>query len=116
MALVGNISMAEVTNFGIEIRDVDRNDFSLTGDLAGMESGSRIYCDAENRLIWSHTDSFSESGASMKTTTNITFSRTSTMTANGRMNGSCNVSVPEYGNFSIGMNGDFSGTRIDVDD
>lgn len=115
MALVGNISMAEVTNFGIEIRDVDRNDFTLTGDLAGMESGSRIYCDAENRLIWSHTDSFSESGTSMKMTTNITFTRTSTTTANGRMNGSCNVSVPGYGNISIGMNGVFSGTKIDVD-
>lgn len=115
MALVGNISMAEVTNFGIEIRDVDRNDFTLTGDLAGMESGSKIYCDDENRLIWSHTDSFSESGASMKMTTNITFTRTSTTTANGKMNGSANVSVPGYGNISIGMNGDFSGNLINAD-
>ena len=115
MALVGNISMAEVTNFGIEIRDVDRNDFTLTGDLAGMESGSKIYCDEENRLIWSHTESFSESGAFMKMVTNITFTRTSTTTANGKMNGSANVSVPGYGNISIGMNGDFSGNLINSD-
>lgn len=115
MALVGNISMAEVTNFGIEIRDVDRNDFTLTGDLAGMESGSKIYCDEENRLIWSHTESFSESGATIKMVTNITFTRTSTTTANGKMNGSANVSVPGYGNISIGMNGDFSGNLINSD-
>ena len=115
IAYAGNISMAEVTNFGIEIRDVDRNDFTLTGDLAGMESGSRIYCDEENRLIWSHTESFSDSGTSMKMTTTITFTRTSTTTANGKMNGSANVSIPGYGNISIGMNGDFSGTRVDMD-
>lgn len=112
IALVGNISMAEVTNFGIEIRDVDKNDFTLTGDLAGMESASRIYCDEENRLIWSYTESFSESGTSMKMTTTITFTRTSTTTANGKMNGSTNVSVPGYGNINIGMNGDFSGNLI----
>ena len=112
IAYAGNISMAEVTNFGIEIRDVDRNDFTLTGDLAGMESGSRIYCDEENRLIWSHTESFSDSGTSMKMTTTITFTRTSTTTANGKMNGSANVSIPGYGNISIGMNGDFSGNLI----
>lgn len=112
VAYAGNISMAEVTNFGIEIRDVDRNDFTLTGDLAGMESSSRIYCDEENRLIWSCTESFSESGISMKMTTNITFTRTSTTTANGKMNGATNVSVPGYGNISIGMNGDFSGNLI----
>lgn len=113
--LVGNINMAEVTNFGIEIRDVDRNDFTLTGDLAGMESGSKIYCDNENRLIWSHTYSSSESGAAIKMTTNITFTRISATTANGKMNGFGNVSVSGYGNINIGMNGDFHGTRIDSD-
>lgn len=115
IAYAGNISMAEVTDFGIEIRDVDRNDFILTGDLAGMEAGSRIYCDEENRLIWSYTESFSESGTSMKMTTNITFTRTSTTTASGKMNGSTNVSVPGYGNINIGMNGDFSGNIISSD-
>ena len=112
MALAGNITIAEITNFGIEIRDVDKNDFTLTGDLAGMESDSKIYCDEKNRLIWSQTESFSESGTSMKVITNITFTRTSTTTATGKMKGSANVSVPGYGNISIGMNGDFSGSLI----
>jgi hypothetical protein len=51
----------------------------------------------------------------MKMTTTIIFTRTSTTTANGKMNGSANVSIPGYGNISIGMNGDFSGTRVDMD-
>ena len=112
IAYAGNISMAKVNNFGIEIRDVERNDFTLSGDLAGMESSSRIYCDEENRLIWNYTESFPESGTSMKMTTDITFTRTSTTTANGKMNGSANVNVPGYGNINIGMNGDFSGNLI----
>lgn len=115
MAMVGNISMSEVTNFGIEIRDVDRNDFSLSGDLAGLEKDSHIYCDAENHLIWSHSETISESGASMKMTTSITFTRTSSTTATGKMNSSANVNVPGYGGINISLNGNFSGTRIDID-
>ena len=116
MAAIGNISMSEVTNFGIEIRDVDQNDFTLSGDLAGMEKDSRIYCDAENRLIWSHSETLSESGASVKMTTTITFTRTSSTTAIGKMSSTANVNIPGYGGMNINMGGNFSGTRIDIDD
>lgn len=116
MAAIGNISMSEVRNFGIEIRDVDQNDFTLSGDLAGMEKDSHIYCDAENRLIWSHSETLSESGASVKMTTTITFTRTSSTTAIGKMSSTANVNIPGYGGMNINMGGNFSGTRIDIDD
>ncbi|MBR5168985.1 MAG: BACON domain-containing protein [Muribaculaceae bacterium] len=113
--LAGNINMAQVTNFGIEIRDVEKNDFTLTGDLAGLESSSRIHCNEDNQLIWSQTETFSESGTSVRINTDITFTRTSTTTADGKLNGSASINVPGYGNINMGMNGNFSGNLVNPD-
>ena len=107
--------MANVTNFGIEIRNVENNDFTFTGDLAGIESASRIYCDEEGRLVWSYDDSYYDSGVSVKSNTTITFTRTGTSTAKGILKGYSHVNLAEYGNVNIEMNGDFTGKRIDTD-
>ncbi|MBO4841669.1 MAG: BACON domain-containing protein [Bacteroidaceae bacterium] len=112
-SMVGSINMSEVTNFGIEIRDVDRNDFSLSGDLAGLESKSSIKRDEDNNLIWSYSETMSDSGASMRMYANITFTRTSTTTATGKMSSSVNVNIPGYGEYtSISMSGNFNGNLI----
>ena len=113
--IVGDIDMANVTNFGIEIRNVENNDFTFTGDLAGIESASRIYCDEEGRLVWSYDDSYYDSGVSVKSNTTITFTRTGTSTAKGILKGYSHVNLAEYGNVNIEMNGDFTGKRIDTD-
>lgn len=112
-SIIGNINMSEVTNFGVDIRDVDRNDFSLSGDLAGLESKSRISCDADNNLILSYSETMSESGVSMNIYTKITFTRTSTTTATGIMSCSAITNIPGYGGYTtISMNGNFNGNLI----
>lgn len=116
MAMAGSLRMSQVTNFGIEIRSVDRNDFSLSGDLAGMEQDSYIYLNSEDQLIWSHTETISESGISVNIGTNITFTRTSTTTATGKLYSSTYINVPEFGRMNLQMDGNFSGKRVDMDD
>lgn len=111
MAYIGAIKIADITNFGIEIREVKNNDYFLSGDMAGMEKGSRIYCDEENRLIWSQSQTISEAGVSMNITTKITFVRTGKDSASGDIEGSASVNVPGFNTVKISLNGRFNGFR-----
>ena len=107
--------MAEVSSFGIQIKDVKKNEFTLTGDLESMKSGSRIYCDDDNNLIWTYSESMSESGTSIRMESTIKFTRTSTNTANGKMTGSAKVSMTGGSSFDMGFNGNFLGTLVTDD-
>lgn len=108
-----NFSIADVTNFGIEIINVEKNEFILTGDMAGLESKSRISCDANNNLILKYTENISESGMSVNISTVITFTRKTTTTLSAILTGSMNMYLPNYGNMNMSMNGTFAGTLIE---
>ena len=108
----GFFNFADVTDFGIEIRNVERNDFSLSGDLADVEDKSRIYYDAENRLVWIYEEVMSVGGVNVKFDTKMVFERTNEITATAKLSGSGNIHVPNMSSISYQMNGTFSGKRI----
>ena len=111
----GFFNFADVTDFGIEIRNVERNDFSLSGDLADVEDKSRIYYDAENRLVWIYEEVMSVGGVNVKFDTKMVFERTNEITATAKLSGSGNIHVPNMSSISYQMNGTFSGKRIDAE-
>lgn len=111
----GFFNFADVTDFGIEIRNVERNDFSLSGDLADVEDKSRIYYDAENRLVWIYEEVMSVGGVNVKFDTEMVFERTNEITATAKLSGSGNIHVPNMSAISYQMNGTFSGKRIDAE-
>lgn len=104
----GFFNFADVTDFGIEIRNVERNDFSLSGDLADVEDKSRIYYDAENRLAWIYEEVMSVGGVNVKFDTEMVFERTNEITATAKLSGSGNIHVPNMSSISYQMNGTFS--------
>lgn len=106
----GYISMAQISNFGIAIESVENNKFSLTGDLAGYNDNSRIYCDDQNNLIWTSSQTIYQPGCNVNVVTQIYFTRTGSESAIGKLNGSAQVSLSSQYFFDIGMNGTFSGT------
>lgn len=69
------IPVSNLSSFGIEIRSVDKNSFTLTGDLAGCEKYSTISCDAGGNLIWEFSQYINEGGATGRCTAKIVFTR-----------------------------------------
>lgn len=115
-SIVGGIDMANVTNFGIQIENVANNQFSLSGDLAGMEYYSNISLDEQGRLILNTTQNISEAGVYVNCTSKIAFERTEQTKSIGKLTGEANVktNVPgtENINVKIGLNGTFNGTLL----
>jgi len=95
-------SFSQPLNFGISIQNVTSNKFSLSGDLRGLESMSKIYLDGE-KLVWEMNYNASVPGISAYENCKITFTRIGETESGFTISGKLHVSG-EYG-----VNGSFTG-------
>lgn len=114
LPLYGGFNISQVSDFGIEIIDVNQNNYKLSGDLAESKSKSQISTDNQGRLVWTYKETYSESGMTLETIITILFTRTGPDDALAELRGNVYAnSSTELGKINFDFNGSFIGKRTD---
>lgn len=104
-------SVTQDWNFGIDIVDVSKNIFTLSGMFAGYEDMFKLKANDDGTLDMIYSESIREQGVSANATCHILLKRVDFDTSIGNASGEIFINLPNYGNFKSTVKGDLIGER-----
>lgn len=98
-------------NFGIDIVNVSKNTFSLSGSLAGYESYFKLRANEDGTLDMIYNETIAQQGVSGNATCIIHIIRVDAENAKGNVSGDIFARMAQNGNIKLAIKGNLTGRR-----